>query len=557
MKGKRILIDVLVVGCLVLCVTPLPKICVSAGMSRVALSDSESLFFEDAAGNYSLNKYSYIIGNSGVIYANEDGRHCARFTKDAGNSDILLFSEFPEVSDIGEGKVTLETNLLFSLNELKGEKEFGVMFGVQRLDSVAKSDGSGWLYFRANAEGNGFEYGLNSYEGGTETEIVGETPLGSGEEISVHIEQFFDGSYTIAVNEVSLDVKDSALPVSLIGFASAGTYTDVDNYVDATIYVFDVINTFYTVADTTVLHEDFEAGVVNAEEWYLNGLGIGIADGKLNFQEAGRRSFIATRYKYSNFQMSFDLTDLKREPTYREDGKLLRAASSSFLMAYGLDVENPESLIGFESASQVSGGRWTRFDGNVVGDATGKSSGETRVGYNRVDSNYITLPDRYNLWNPVFDGRTANIRIRVEDGQYTLSMKWADETKYYTVVEFDLGLTPYGYILLGGGWTHADTNKVDCSIDNLEIINLDVGAELVKVGYTPSGLINNGDYDYVDLRDPSFLLGKRGNTAYTDGEFPGIQTAVTAVLLVGAIASGIGIGVMISGKDKRKGGRDE
>ena len=553
-KSLVAVVGLLVLGLLSLAVMNLTAIGAYAGTSEKTLSGESSLFIKDSGGVFGLNSRNYIIGSSGVEYAYENEQNTVKFTKSAGNRDVLLFSEFPEVSDTGDTP-SLTSDVEFSIDGIEGDKAFGIMFGVQRLDSVAKSNKSGWLYFE-NGTGEGYKYGLNIYsDTGAETKIIENGATDNGN-ISVHIEQFSDGKFTVSVNETELNVGNAELPVALIGLAQTGTYTDEDNYVTATLTKFDVNNVYYTVANTTNLRGDFDSENLNAEEWYMSGLGVGIKDGKLNFTDASRYSFIATRYKYSNFEMKFDLTDLKRDQTLTDDGALLKAASSSFLMAFGIDVISPESLVGYESATD-NGGRWTRFDGQVYGD--GKRNGKTVVQYDKVNAaQTVQLTDDYNLWNPAFDGRVANIRIRMVDGLYECALKWADETQYVTVASYEMGNTPYGYIMFGGGWTHSNVNGVTCSIDNLEIVNLDKGATLLQVGYTPFGLINNGDYEYVDLRDPSFLLSVRaesGSNGLVKKPFPVVQTVFTALFLCGAIAL-ITLCVIFVIKDKKnKGGK--
>ncbi len=553
-KSKLAVVGLLVFGLLSLCVMNLSATGAYAGKSEKALSGESNLFIKDSGGAFGLNSRNYIIGSSGVEYAYESGKHAVKFTASAGNRDILMFSEFPTVTDTGDTP-SLTADILFTIDEIKGDKTFGVMFGVQRLDSIAKSNGSAWLYFE-NGESGGYEYGLNVYsDSGSETKIVENGSVDDGE-ISVHIEQFFGGKFAVTVNETPLEVGNSELPVALMGLAQTGAYTDENNYATATLTEFNVNNAYYTAARTTNLHEDFDLGMLNAEEWYLSGLGVGVKDGKLNFTDASRYSFIATRYKYSNFEMKFDLTDLKRTQTFTDGGDLLKAASSSFLTAFGIDVMSPESLVGYESATD-NGGRWTRFDGMVYAD--GKWGGKTQIEYGRIESNLSEkqeLSADYNLWDPAFDGRVANIRIRMVDGLYECALKWADETDYETVISYDMGNTPYGYILFGGGWTHSSVNGVNCSIDNLEIINLDKGAELLQVGYTPFGLINNGDYEYADLRDPSFLLSARaesGSNGLEKKPFPVVQTVFAALFLAGAVTLGTLAAVFALKGKKKKG----
>ncbi len=538
-KSFIAVVGLLVLGLLSLAVMNLTAIGAYAGKSETALSGESNLFIKDSAGEFGLNSRNYIIGGSGVEYAydGENEKHTVKFTEKAGNRDILLFSEFPTVTDTGDAP-SLNADIEFKIDEIKGDKTFGVMLGVQRLDSIAKSNGSGWLYFENGADG-GYKYGLNIYsETGEETKVVENGTTESGE-IKVHIEQFFGGGFTVSVNETALNVGDAELPAALIGLAQTGAYTDENNYATATLTKFDVKNAYYTSARTTNLREKFDAAALNAEEWYMSGLGIGVKDGKLNFDDASQSTFISTRYKYSNFEMKFDLTDLKRTQTLSETGGLVKAASSSFLMCFGIDVISPEAITGYDSATN-NGGRWTRFDGQVYAD--GKWNGKTVVQYDKVNAAKTqNLSDDYNLWNPAFDGRVANVRIKMVDGLYECALKWADETDYETVVTYDMGNTPYGYIIFGGGWVHSGINGVNCSIDNLEIVNLDKDATLLEVGYTPFGLKNNGDCEYVDLRDPSFLLSARaesGVNGFAKKPFPVVQIVFSALFLAGAIALG-------------------
>ncbi len=510
-----------------------------AGVSNKTLINKDTLFSENA-----INTRDFIIG-SGIEAVTEGTEKTIRFSPMMDVYDVLLLNTYPEVTELQEGP-TVIANATFTLTEIKGDKQFGVMFGISRLNATPKYAESAWLYFELNESKDGYVYGLNVYdEMEQETVLIGKTALADGTDITVSFEQFYDGDLAIVVDGGEEKTFEN-VSIGHVGFGQTGAYTDANNYVDVTLKEFEVKNRFEVFPQNTNIVLDGSEGHLNAEEVFVRGAVLCNEDGTFSFYNAGHTSCIVTKYQYSNFSLEFDIVDMQRLPEFKANGDLAKTASQYFAIAFGLDTDNPKAIKTYQDAMNYKNSCWTQITGDVYADPDAPSV-QTRISYgdffNRKGG---YLPEQYHLWNPHFDGRTANIRITVVDSVYTLDVKWADEEAYYTAFTTDLGFMPVGHIVFSGG-TSTEVQVTNVTFDNFRITNLDRKPNLIEVGYKPTGIENKGDYQWTDTRNPSFMLDYELSDNAKEQEFPMIQAVIAGVCLVTAV--GFVIACFVVGKE--------
>lgn len=505
-----------------------------AGVSNKTLVNNTTLFSKDE-----INKLDFIIGN-GIEAVSVGNTNAVRFTPLMDTSDVLLLSAFPETTELESGP-TVIANATFTLTQLQGDKQFGVMFGIARLDSMPKYEESAWLYFENNEQNNGFVYGLNTYsETGEETVLIEKTALADGVDITVSIEQFYDKDLSICVDGGETKNFEN-ITIGHIGFGQDGAYTDSQNFIDVTLTSFEVRNRFDVSPENTNLVIDGSLGEINEEECYVRGSVIFNEDGSFSFYDAGHTTVLVTRYQYSNFQIDFDIVDMQRTPEFASDGTLLRTASQYFALAFGLDTDTPQNIKSYQDAVSYKDSCWTQFTGDVYENPAVPSS-KTRISYGDFSNRKGGyLPENYQLWNPHFDGRTANLRISVIDGIYTFQIKWEDEEEFYTAFMVDLGYMPVGHIVFSGGSVNQAAMMTNVTIDNFKITNMDREPNLIEVGYKGSALDNPGDYEWTDTRNPSYILDYEFSDNTKKEDFPVVQTVVLGVCVLAAIGFIIGI----------------
>ncbi len=272
------------------------------------------------------------------------------------------------------------------------------------------------------------------------------------------------------------------------------------------------------LTDQTI--EKFENGEYNANMWYSRAkfgrkspsylhaeereMKNGTTNGVLRFNYVGEAHF-TTKFKYSNFDLTFDLLDV-RAPEYDADGNLIDTATASIEVLLG--VRDYTESLGL-SMSAASGRYRIRFADSV--DYTKISDTVTIRQGNPLLASY-NVPNDCNPCDPVLtDGRVTNIRVVSEDMMLKVWMKYEDQQwSVDPFIEYKVNGTPLGYIRIG---TYGDGGDAggSFSIDNIKLLNLDKESlkKTTTVDFETNLFEFGDDYAYVDTDDSSDLLGNR------------------------------------------------
>lgn len=427
-----------------------------------------------------------------------------------------------------EIKQTLEVRYVLNIDEIKGNKKFGLGFGIHRLDRDIDEEGATFLYAQATENGVGF--GLSTVKNGEIVQLKELTHYGSkAKDVNVTVRVMNDGElmvllgsgvfYTGAAGEVKAD--------GYLGFSSSGEFSGDDCYVKATVANFVAYNEYYAKPESPLrVLATFSNDEFNVNEWVMNstmipnGTGIIAENGHLTFMGAGQNSAIAAQFKYSNFELQYEIFGMKNTLTsyngmpvapswwvqmaWGTDGDSAYGVAANYNAAYRLIFEvpldtDPESPTYLQRPPE--GGMAVHFY-----DPTGWKGA-------------YAIPEKYNFSRPDFDSeKRVQIRLENVDGVVVLYMKLLDETEWTQIwsYAYENGIMPLGYIALRTeGNQYADTASQYYrggwfSIDNIMVKNYDKNPTLTTVTFESNRIPPMPDYDYKDPYDDSYLIDNTG-----------------------------------------------
>lgn len=413
---------------------------------------------------------------------------------------------------------------------LTGNKCFGIGFGFERTSyTVGKKNTN---YFFVQQSDSGYTAGLWSYNADSEkTEHTLTSPSLSGTKWDVVLTATYPNKLKAEIGGKT--VFEGALTSNTIegyfGFLETGTKSNSTQYVSN----LTVSNGYYLTPQNMNVNDDFNDNCVDASAWHIyefdaentklpigeqgqkNHLaGIAETNGQLQFIDAFEDTF-STRYKYSNFEMRLDIPYVRKQAEYNSDGTIRRGVSSAFGIFCGIDVAQctdiqkatvvqekfPSYCLTFQSED---------FDKNKSMETTvrfGNSKDEERQDY--------MLPKKYDLWDEKNEDKVLNVVFTCIDGNYSLDVKWAEETQYHSVFSVKLP-DKEGFISLFG--LGGPQQKTNVAFDNIKITNRDYNGDIISGLFPESNetIKENEDYGYADTKSPSQLV--------PDGtDFDGVQ----------------------------------
>ncbi len=408
---------------------------------------------------------------------------------------------------------------LFIGDGFDGSDAFYVYFGlINPYDTEIATDGT----YALKIAPSGFS--LVSYGDGGETEIAQSAAYESNSDhLDVSLSLDGDGTLSASVGETV------AVAPEKHELLRRRTYTGFGLVGNAQVKVDDltVINALYSRPNNKDLGADFDNGELNVREWYLPAWGGNIDDrydgvfaenGELRFKDVNSNASITTIPQFSNFELKFDITDIKREGY----------VGSPFIgIMYGLESYKT----GFNVAYIAEKRPFISFRPDNGGTNYSILNTENEIS--------ARLPSKYNMFSPAMDGKVFTVRLSVTDGLVKLCLKASGESDFTEIARIKESGSITGHIRING---YGDGAKDECSnfsIDNLSVKNTDKNP-LNKNDY---GYLSNkdwitwGGFEYVDTWKSEDLLpiasgnGKKGCSASV-----GISGGISAVVLLSAAA---------------------
>ncbi len=462
------------------------------------------------------NKEMYEAGFKGVTHSGgvEIVESNITFTKNSSGraqaiSQYKLYDMDGKIRECG-----FTAGLTITVGEVSSSatNSFGLAFGLQTSSTKIATKNTTFVYLK-EVDGS-LLLGVNSYGNtGTATAVVEPTEI--EQLFSTDRERVFrlgvivdeDGGIKVLIDDFVLIEKADA-QVNFAGFIGLGQ-TDVNEW---TVENFTVTGVSNNVPRTTDVTEEFDNDEFNTNLLYTyayinyaDDCHLKTVDNRLEFKNIST-AFMSTRYQYSNYELTFDLCDLQREPEYDAEFNVLKPVSNKIgITLYSAEYNNHTSNGVF---LELCPDGWT--------NTSSAENTKAVVVKDGVELYSQTLAPSFNLWDKAYAGKVFNVKITLTDGVITLFLKLSDQVGYEQAFTYDLGGASQGYVkIYASGTSKSMQIKSDFSealastftIDNFTICNNDYdnGSDVAvdfKSSKTPSIL----HFDYIDSWDIGDLL---------------------------------------------------
>lgn len=354
--------------------------------------------------------------------------------------------------------VTLAASITF--NKLPQGKSFILAFGMSSIEAVAGDAGNIEVAFTNDG---GIKAGITVYndEGNAEVIVAPKScSISLNREVKVNVKITTDSKIEVSVNNSV--VSSGTLPVSgegRVGFLQTGECSAVVSNIELIHYEYDR-------PENTNIVEDFETGGIDVSKLTAKMLWAAVNSEKgqvvedyngnqvLMHRNTGA-AYIGTLYRYSNFEMTFDVPTLNVTKEYKEDGSLTTAGFDKLVLTLGGERADWDSVNWDLAAETIVLERGTVYS----------------------NSNKETISATMTK-NPFEEGKPFSVKVSMIDSIVTVGMKWLEEETFQTVLQYKLkGGTPTGHIHI---WAPSAANF---ALDNLKITNLDDDANVIETEY--------------------------------------------------------------------------
>ena len=452
---------------------------------------------------------------------------------------VLVFDEFydldnpvlsrTEAHSSEEVKQALEVRYVLTIDEIKGDKQFGFGFGISRLDRDITEEGATFLYAQATEKGIGF--GLSTVRNGEAVDLKELTHYGSKvKNISVVVRVTGAGAVTVLLGSTVFYAGQpgEVTPDGFLGFSSSGGWSSDDCYVEASVKEFTAYNEYYAKPETPlVIVADFENDEFNVNEWAINstevstGSGILAKNGVLRFEGAGQNSALGTQFQYSNFELQYEIFDMKNTLSVSNDETPI-TPSMWQQIAWGTAGDSGYSAVSYHDMTYA-----LVFHPPVDEDPNSPTylqrpaGSQTTVHFykDNVWQAAYPIPDKYDFGRPGFDPETrVQIRLVNVDGAATLYMKLVTETEWTEIwtYRYENGIMPVGYVVLRGEGNQYVASRNEYaygswySLDNILLTNYDTNPTLTTVTFETNRIPPMPDCVYKDPYVDSYLVRHTG-----------------------------------------------
>lgn len=485
---------------------------------------------------YAGKSGGYVVGED-YLKGNELSKTEWKFDEESVRleNDVLIFDENYDLESpvlirskayaSPEIRAAVDGSFRISIQEWEGDKKFGMLYGLARLDGDVGDEGTTFIYFKGME--NGIGVGIETFQNGQTVELLPLTYVAETlQDALVNVKISCQGSLSVVVaGQLVYAGEDGETVVEgHVGFSSLGSWTSDSNYMVAHISDFVVYNEYYAKPETPLLTvADFNGNEFNTNEWTLKstkvsgGSGLVATDGVLKFDGSGQNATFATQHQYSNFEIQYDIFDAKNTTSIAADGRTVGATYWQ-QVSWGMGGDSAEGVASFYGTRYA-----IIFDAPIDHDAESETYGQ-RTGKMSaqlyIDSNYVTsvaVPEKYAFLQPGFDD-TVRVCVNNVDGQMVLSLKLKDEAEFTEIMRYAYknGMMDTGYIVLRGeGNQYTDEYQTMIrgsyySIDNIIVKNFDKNPTIKKVDFTSNIIPPVPDYDYTDPYTDSYLITHTG-----------------------------------------------
>ena len=439
--------------------------------------------------------------------------------KEYGVTTLLDFSSTLNFSSFAEDG---NFSMAFGLNNLKNETGAEDSFAVKvNYDSASKK----------------FSIGVSEYTKDGEISVYASTVIGAikiNRDVTFKVFVDTDCNLTVSVLPTGVSSETKLVsgyglnvnPEGYISYISSGR--NEITLSDPQILVYE-----YDAPETIDYTETFDKNGYNSNVFYsastaspITPSSLSVENGALRFKNTAA-AYISTRYKYSNFELSFDITDMARTAAFDDNGNVVSLINSWFGIAFGVNSidEAPDTTTRYSTWLQL--GRVVPGVENFVKPANVHYLlWDNNGNWNNVtDAQYMT---DFNPWSTKYDGEVINVKFAVTDGLVELFMKidgdpdWGEP--YFT---YDFGKVKTGYVrIFTAGNTGIETKGIEYNdvgnftIDNLSIKDTDhenAKTLLPTPEYKSNLWGKTPDYDYKTKPDDKDLIGNKISSGDMNG----------------------------------------
>lgn len=415
------------------------------------------------------------------------------------------------------------------LQQIPKDGRFILAFGLGSAEALPGEAGNIEIGF---SKGNGLQVQVTAYdEDGKAVSVLKPKKCNTyGNLAKVNASLSQDNVLTLTVNGTQICRKK--LPCNgkgKIGFLQTGGCKVKLSNVHIAIYQYDR-------PENCNVKEDFEKKTMNSavltskmvypsNQWAPSRTYIDTIDGNRVFRfENAMVSYIGSCYKYSNFDLTFDVIGLQREDILNEDGKVIVPRCMQFAVSYGDEAADYDDN-GYVNSTDI-----LVFGGSsVLSYFTNQSASASDKGY--------------DFYSPKCD-RDFSIRVSMKDSVVTVGVKWIEEKKFTDIMTYQVSeRTPTGYVHI---WTTSVVANL--SIDNLKLINTDEEPNLIEVPFESSFIEVPEDYDYQP-QEVTYMEQKKEKRFNPYLVIPVVGAVCIVVLLISCL--------IMRKKEKKEGGTED
>ena len=276
-----------------------------------------------------------------------------------------------------------------------------------------------------------------------------------------------------------------------------------------------VKNSYYSRPTNINLNETFDNGGYNPNEFYFRqapylnsytNTGGYVKDGKLWFDNLAFNTSFTTVYQYSDFEIQFDIDDIRREPIGIGNSKTYPI--SAFVGVYW-GVPDSTSLF----SDGVSTAYPLIYIATEVSEETWGKVGPTRIfAMGNGLNSCVALPDKYDYWDTKNEGKILQFKVSTVGNKVYVAVRYTTDPEGYWCTE-DANGNPLTFTmreaLVGnlaittmGNNYYVEPHSVGSScgyfsVDNLKITNKDTNASLTQSQYGTTYKELPTDFPYV------------------------------------------------------------
>ena len=492
------------------------------------------------------------------------------------NSPLFLSKEiFLNETEDSFGEITAKVKAI----NIAGGANFGILTGVSNY-TKEKVGSKNTTFVYLNPYGGNFYLGIKTYDENGNANVLVRAPqdgiIATPDEngfVEIYVKIDNKGIIKVSLNGAEKYTSNSTVAKCHIsgycGIAMEGSSTGLN------VQIFDVLlkNKYYSRPENVNVDEDFNYGGYNPNEFYFRqepymssftNTGGYVKDDKLWFDNLAYNTSFTTKYQYSDFEIQFDIDDIRREPV--GEGASLSYPISSFVGVYwgvpdatsrfgdGVSTVYPLVYI----ATEVSEKTWGRATGS---DGKPEPTRIFAMG-NGMNASFV-LPTKYDYWDTKCEGKILQLKINVTSNIVNVYLRfttdpsgyWCHEDKNGDPLTFTMKQAVVGNVALTtmGNNYYVYPNSVGSScghfsVDNLKITNKDDNGNVIQSEKGTTYRELPTDYQYVKPDNDDDYAPKVGNEG---GSGCGASVSGTSFAVICAIAV-IGAFVMILSRRKHR-----